>query len=467
MSERFEDSIGEAFDRLGEVESSTLDRVRASIHELPARRRRYWLAMSLARLPRPGRVALSAASIALVAAVAAALWRAPGQAPVPSASARATIPGVSPSAVSTASAAMSFRDPGGSVYRGPVDEMQRLDATSGWALVGSLSPSYLMFTDDAGATWRDGTPAGMVTNPWIELLDADHGWMVQSMAADPRSTSLILRTSDGGRDWTSSALPVRGYAWAAISFVTPEVGYLVVTTTNYPKSQTTVYATADGGSTWRRVGAIPGDWQFWPPNAPLVFFTPDDGLFVSGTALRTHDGGKTWTAIDLPPRPADVPAGANVNVSDLVVGGGVALISVQFHWPTTGGFFTYREFEYLSRDLGQTWSLAWPGGCASPCSAVLIDARTWLRFDQNPGQTAFDVTHDGGTSWTSIVAAIPSGMHFVAESFTSAMDGWAILARDPPPCPENASGCGGGGGGPGDLAETSDGGLTWTVARTR
>jgi photosystem II stability/assembly factor-like uncharacterized protein len=344
--------------------------------------------------------------------------------------------------------------------------MQRLDATSGWALVGSSSPSYLMFTDDAGATWRDGTPAGMVTNPWIDFLDANHGWVLQSMAEDASSPNLIFQTSDGGRHWTSSALPVPAYAWAAISFVTTEVGYLVVTTTNYPASQTTVYATADGGSTWQRAGAIPGDWQYWPPTAPLVFFTPDDGLFVSGTALRTHNGGKTWTAIDLP-RPADVPAAASVYISDLIVGGATALVSVGFGWPTTGGLFTYREFEYLSRDLGQTWSLAWPGGCTIPCSAVPIDAWTWLRFDQDPGQTAFDVTHDGGTSWTSIVAAIPSGMHFVAESFTSAMDGWAILAPDPPPCPENASGCGGGGGGPGDLAETSDGGVTWIVARTR
>jgi photosystem II stability/assembly factor-like uncharacterized protein len=298
----------------------------------------------------------------------------------------------------------------------------------------------------------------MVPNPWIDFVDANHGWILQSMAADP-SMSSLLRTSDGGRHWSSAALPVRAYTFAAISFVTTEAGYLVVTTTAYPKSQTTVYATADGGSTWKRTAAVPGHWQYWPPSAPLVFLTPDDGLLVSGTALYTRDDGKTWTAIDLP-RPADVPAAASVNVSDLVVGGGVALVSVGFLWKA-GDNSTGVEDEYISRDLGQTWSLAWRGGGGSGrYGVVAIDDSTWLRFTE--GSTAFEVTHDGGVTWTTIAAGIPSNEQFAAESFTSALDGWAIVSLDWT-CPDNES-CPYGGDLPGQLAQTSDGGVTWRIA---
>ena len=357
----------------------------------------------------------------------------------------------------TSSVVAPFTDPGGPVY-----EMRRLDATSGWALVGSPGALHLMLTDDAGATWRDGTPSAMVPNPWVDFLDANHGWVLQAMASDAGFMSSILRTSDGGRHWSMVPLPVQAYTWAAISFVTTEAGCFVVTTTAYPKSQTTAYKTTDGGSTWQRVATVPGDWQYWPPNAPLVFFGPDDGLLVSGTALHTRDAGKTWTAIDLP-HPADVPAAASANVSDLVVGGGAALVSVGFTWKS-GGLYTGVEDEYISHDLGQTWSLAWRGGGSSGrYSVVAIDDMTWLRFPE--GSTSFEVTHDGGVTWATVATAIPSNQHFAAESFTSALDGWAIISPDWY-CPDNRS-CPFMGDRPGQLAETRDGGVTWRIAGAR
>jgi photosystem II stability/assembly factor-like uncharacterized protein len=356
--------------------------------------------------------------------------------------------------------------------------MQRLNATFGWVLVPqtsmgpAASPPRLMLTDDAGATWRDGTPAGMGTgNSAIDFLDPDHAWVWQPFAADSALESSLWRTSDGGRHWTRAMLPFQAGIGAAISFVSPEVGYLLVTPdTGSDSRRTILYATADGWSSWTRVGIVPGDWQFWPPERPLVFLDQNDGFVADVQALQTHDGGKSWTAIDVP-RPADVPAAAQSQVLNVVATGDTVLASVQFVWKTGATYTYWFGYEYVSRDVGRTWTLAWPGAKDQypRSAAVAVDDSTWFRFPDYtatiPGDgysKAFSVTHDGGATWTTITAALPPDTHFDLESFSSAVDGWAVISADAH-CPAGWS-CPYSGGLPGQLAETGDGGKTWQVA---
>lgn len=381
---------------------------------------------------------------------------------------------VSPSANPTSTGRPPFTDPGGPVY-----DMGRLDATSGWALVQqpsngpAASPPRLMITDDAGATWRDGTPLGLGTvTPAIDFLDRDHAWVVQPCAAGWGCSSSLWRTTDGGRHWNTSTLPIQAILYAAVSFVGPEVGYLALVSDIAPDNRPTVlYATQDGGSSWARVATVPGSWQFFPLERPLVFFDKNDGLLAYVDALQTHDGGESWTAIDVP-RPADVPAAAQTEILNVLAAGDSVLASVQFE-QTKGSTYTYWfGYGYFSRDRGQTWSLAWPGARDSyPRSAAVgVDQATWFRFPDYVASIpdvyskAFSVTHDGGVTWTTVTAALPAGTHFDAESFSSALDGWAIISADAH-CPAGWS-CPYSGGPPGQLAETADGGRTWQVAAT-
>jgi photosystem II stability/assembly factor-like uncharacterized protein len=356
--------------------------------------------------------------------------------------------------------------------------MGRLDATSGWALVvqGLGSPGQavtrLMLTDDNGATWRDGTPAAIgVGTAIVDFLDKDNAWVLQPVPASTGLSSSLWRTSDGGRHWTTGTLPLKAIFEAAISFVDPEVGYLALVPDLGPDNRPTVfYTTADGGSTWTRVGMVPEVPQSWPPERPFAFFTKSDGLLVTGMALQTHDGGHSWTPIDLP-QPPDVPSKPTTDVSRLVIAGGTVMVSVQFYWKT-GNTYTYAPgYEYVSHDLGRTWTLAWPGAVGLyPRSAIVaVDDSTWFRFPDYLGSIPgdgytkdFSVTHDGGLNWTMVTAALPTGTHFDAESFSSALDGWAIISADAH-CPAGSA-CAYSGGLPGQLVETADGGRTWQVA---
>jgi photosystem II stability/assembly factor-like uncharacterized protein len=308
-------------------------------------------------------------------------------------------------------------------------------------------------------------------NPAIDFLDNDHAWVLQPFAADSGLSSSLWRTSDGGRHWTTGTLPLKAIFEAAISFVDPAVGYLVLVPDPGPDNRPTIfYATADGGSTWTRVAMVPEVPQFWPPDRPFAFLTKSDGLLVTGTALQTHDGGHSWAAIDLP-RPSDIPTAAQTDVSRLVVAGGTVMVSVQFYWKS-GDAHTYAPgYEYVSRDLGRTWTLAWRGaaGLYPRSTIVAVGDSTWFRFPDYLGSIPGDgytkdffVTHDGGLSWTTVTAALPTGSHLDAESFSSALDGWAIISADAH-CPDGWS-CPYAGGLPGQLAETGDGGRTWQVA---
>jgi photosystem II stability/assembly factor-like uncharacterized protein len=337
-----------------------------------------------------------------------------------------------------------------------------------------------MVTDDAGVSWRDATPPGLTAAwPSIEFVDPEHAWLLQALSVDANAPnapipSALWRTSDGGRHWQREALPTQAIFEAAISFVGPDKGYLVlVPDAGADYRRTLVYSTTDGAGTWAEVGRISGDLQFdTPPDHPLAAVIGDDALLVSGRALQTHDGGRTWSPIDLP-RPAEIPASSEVDVRQLVVAGGDLLVSAQYIWKT-GASYTYAPgYEFVSHDRGRTWTLAWTGnhGLSDRTKIVAIDEATMYQFSDYAAtipdsyDKKFSVTQDAGRTWTSVSASLPTDTHFDIESFGDALNGWAVVSPDAH-CPAGM-GCPYAGGLPGQLVATRDGGSTWTTGASR
>lgn len=66
-----------------------------------------------------------------------------------------------------------------------------------------------------------------------------------------------------------------------------------------------VRRTLDGGKTWSTVSTLPAAW-FWgngrraPAVSDLAFADPANGFAFDPALLATHDGGRTWHAVDLP-----------------------------------------------------------------------------------------------------------------------------------------------------------------------
>jgi photosystem II stability/assembly factor-like uncharacterized protein len=435
------------------------------------------------------RVAVAAAALVLAAAVALAVvpsWTASPTSLPPGSTAPSTVPvatvdkASSPTSLVPPSSA-PFADPGGTVY-----QMDRLSAESGWALLyvrtvtGAASP-HLMFTDDAGATWRDATLPGLTGTPTIDFLDPEHGWVLQILAVDPTNPSAAIpsslwRTSDGGRHWVLATLPKQGILAATISFIGPNVGYLAVTSDTDPiGDQTLLYSTDDDGSSWTQVGIV-SDQQWFDSQwaHPLIFLSKNDGLFVNdndGSVRQTGDGGRTWKPVSLS-RPAEILASAHVYVPDYVLAGSAVLLLADYTWESGGSTMFASGYEFISHDRGETWSPAWSGApgfeytkVVAAGEATLFRFLDYTRFVPDSYTAAFTVTNDGGLTWTSVSPVLLLDTHFLVESFANALDGWAVVAvnvhcPDGEICPYITPSSG-------ELVETHDGGLTWRPGSTR
>ncbi|MBE2320864.1 hypothetical protein DVA67_033205 [Solirubrobacter sp. CPCC 204708] len=147
-------------------------------------------------------------------------------------------------------------------------------------------------TDDGGATWT-GLPTG--TSLDLNRIQAVTPDVVTILGGDG---CVLRRSDDGGRTFRRFYVlteidcpePV-----AATYFVTPQLGYILLRNGN-------VLRTTDGGESFSRVTAIPGTpgsaggGNATPADA--IFTSPDAGIvFLSGTntALRTTDAGASWT----------------------------------------------------------------------------------------------------------------------------------------------------------------------------
>jgi hypothetical protein len=260
-----------------------------------------------------------AAAFAVVAVVATALswrysqWMGPGTATAsPTAS---PSPSPSPQVSPTPSPAAETR----SVTLGG-----RVGSQFGW--VETNDNRWLYVTENGGRTWRDVTPPELVgkldaaasapdefTGPWaITFADPQNGWLFyerglgKDSTGQPISEHSFYRTADGGRTWTRSVFP------AAPACQGPKSDWLDtrrgIALCSAADLQAQLWSTADGGLTWTQVSTWtqvpttdPGNpavvWPFWVELVtPLELWGSRPGALV----LHSLDGGKTWTASELP-----------------------------------------------------------------------------------------------------------------------------------------------------------------------
>jgi photosystem II stability/assembly factor-like uncharacterized protein len=230
--------------------------------------------------------------------------------------------------------------------------VQFFDSLSGCV---TASGGQIFRTDDGGANWRIVRDGGGELLSDVSFVDRYFGWAV--------GPSGVLRTTDGGENWTWAVRSAseNGYLGGnAVQFLDRNLGWMA--------SRGAVMKSADGGMSWASV-TLPLAPTEHPQLSDLQFADPQHGWVVgeNGTILATMDGGWTWArqtnGIPAPkPRPLQIVRRANgVDTFDLEgPPAGLCLMAVRFvdashGW--TAGFFPDEGRSVVLRtdDGGITW----------------------------------------------------------------------------------------------------------------
>lgn len=246
---------------------------------------------------------------------------------------------------------------GGTIPMGPApyaSNISPVDGNTAWASgIDSNYTSYILHTDDGGATWtrrlEDGYAGASSYVNYVHFWDTQNGIVIGDPAASDTDTDLffeIYKTSDGGQNWNrvnSNHIPAPlpdevGYAgdyYVQGNDIWFPTFHIDMDTFRWLR----VFHSSDRGASWTAA------------NEACGFLSFADSLYGIGAALSgsgyviryTDDGGETWT--NLP----SIPGG---NITSIVlIPESHYILTVLISNNITGPFRTM-----LSKNLGQSWT---------------------------------------------------------------------------------------------------------------
>jgi photosystem II stability/assembly factor-like uncharacterized protein len=278
-------------------------------------------------------------------------------------------------------------------------------------------------TLDGGATWQAGRVPGAETMEFrdVHAVNADVAYL---MAAGTGELSRIYRTDDGGRNWALQHLNREPTAFFdCIAFWDARRGFVfsdAVGATHY------IMVTTDGGARWERIPAdrippaLPNEGSFAASGTCAATMGNATGFVGTGNtsasrALRTEDGGRTWTTAIVPVVSGEAAGLASIVFRDamhgVALGGEIGKNSARGDYVAT------------TADGGKSWT---PGGrptFAGPVyGAAYLPRAGAMLVAVGPGGA--DVSPDDGRSWTKL-----DSLGYWSVGFASPRAGWAVGAR--------------------------------------
>lgn len=292
------------------------------------------------------------------------------------------------------------------------------DSLSGWA---SGDSGTIIHTSDGGTTWslqNSGTKDEITS---LFFLDSNRGWASAiNYSVSPFGT-LLLKTMNGGINWTGIQYPDSDIFITCILFRDSLNGWM-------GGRQNALVRTTDGGATWTQAVIDTSVLAFFPVLS-IKFYNDKYGYAcggsfdIAGVIWRTENGGDTWDAMDPSEAPPDEIHELHIFDSLHVIGAGGD--------PDYGGGVGMIR----TSDGGLTWKnqpLGMPG------NAFDIDFRNnyeaWSPL--GPRRTLI-YSLDAGVTWTEIAA--PDSAAIFKMTFPDSLHGWAVgrygavLKYKPPP----------------------------------
>jgi len=269
------------------------------------------------------------------------------------------------------------------------------------------------YTNDGGRLWRDiELPAGLWSvGGYCSAIPGGDAWMTGTSPAGNRLVR--IRHVTDIQVFALPPVPDNDISYPP-QFVDANHGWLSIGPSSGP---TTLYRTVDGGATW----TIASQTQ---PLHRVTFENANLGWSISRNAIyTTTDGGSSWHPVSLP-APAHAPGQLVVlfqivaHNQSIVVWAGIRLTELRS-----------RTFFDVTTDGGPSWTLRnGPAGFEIPGaddnSFAAADATHW----ELVSGTTFRVTDDGGRTWQNR-PKIPGVNGYASAasmiSFPTATVGWA------------------------------------------
>lgn len=298
-----------------------------------------------------------------------------------------------------------------------------LAATVAGGRVWALTNNGLMATSDDGSSWTAIDVPGLDVSAALAIgFAAESGWIV--VQRSDATTLGLFATHDGGGSWTSTTLPGSFPDGVSSIGLDPldNSNVWIAIKLPFSSAESIGYGlhSSDGGKTWSAIDLPNGD--------PVAFHTAQDGWQAGGPVNqhlhRTTDGGKTWEAVTLPVPPQQ--KGDRVAYSNPTFFGDSGVLPVYLSLPGRGPLVV--AF-YVTRDGGQSWALATtlqasPEGASAP---VLVAApNSWLVETSQGLEATRDGVRFSATNATGLgeVSALlrPNGSTLWAVAASSTCD---------------------------------------------
>jgi photosystem II stability/assembly factor-like uncharacterized protein len=241
----------------------------------------------------------------------------------------------------------------------------------------------------------------------------------------------VLRTVDGGAHWTRDTVAGAGSLdLRAIAATSARVAHAMSIA-----DSSAIYRTTDGGVSWSRrwiatrKGTFLDAVRFWDARHGIAMSDPVDGRFL---LITTNDGGESWQEI-----PAErIPPALSGEGGFAASGSCLAVFGNSDVWLASGGASVARV--YHSRDRGRTWTVSdTPIRAGAPSAGIFSvafrDARHGVIAGGDYQQPTLRgrnlaVTSDGGVTWTLADSASSPAGYRSAVAFVPGGNGRVLVA---------------------------------------
>ena len=352
------------------------------------------------------------------------------------------------------------------------------------AVTQAIAKSQQMGAASAGSPSSDQV--------WAPLGPSNIGGRIRDVAADPTTKNVayiatgtggLWRTNDGGQSFSASwddqlpqsmgavAVDSTGVVWAGTG--EPDHGG---GSAYYGNG---IYRSADGGATWSHMGLTDGDTigqiVIDPRDDDRVFAAvmgalhdrePTRGLFM------TEDGGATWDRVIVPDSDSTGAIDVSINASN-------PDIMLATTWDKIrdekSRIYGKNSYLYRSTDSGRTWSnihqppLPQSTDVAGQPNTATYVGRMGVDFSDSDPNRAYLISSTAGGNFNGFFTSADAGATWTAvgptsggplQSISGGFAWWFGRVYVDPVDPRHVFVAGV------NLAESLDGGLTWTTSQT-